>query len=252
MVSKRFLLTTFTSLGLIFFGSACTQETPVQPKKVQFQGESTDKTDVGYLVVTGWYKDKAVQNAYVKKVRPVIQEHGFVTAMFGLPEQNLKVLEGDWTPRPFSLMQFSSEKSVKEYWTSNTYQNDVKPIRVGYSALDVIKVGAARGTKPTLDGKSALLIFFADLKDRETLMKEYVPKAPAVVARYGGKFLISSAQEKMELLEGDFPSQSMVILEFPTTKALTDFWNDEEYIQLSKIRKSTGKWSAVQVLPFQP
>ncbi|MEP0190631.1 MAG: DUF1330 domain-containing protein [Erythrobacter sp.] len=209
-----------------------------------------DEDSPGYLMVTGWYKDAAVQSAYIKKIGPVIRKFGYVSGKIGVPGVNLKVIEGDWTPRGFSLLRFSSETAVKKFWYSEEYQNDVKPIREGYSALDVMKTGAAYGTKPTMDDKSALLIFFVDLKDRKRLMTQYVPYAPAIVARYGGKFLISSAQWNMELLEGEFPSQSIVIVEFPTGKALRDFWNDKEYKALSEIRKSTGKWSVVEVMPF--
>lgn len=237
---KKHLQWALVILGLGCFSQAHAQRPP---------GMDTE-AGPGYLVVSGWYKDIGVQKAYVEKVGPVIRKHGFVTAKIGLPGVNLRVIEGDWTPRPFSLMQFPSQLAVKQFWTSDAYQKDVKPIRHGQSAIDVLKLGAAFGTEPTFDAKSALLIFFVDLTDRETFLKQYVPKAPSVVARHGGKFLVSAAQSNIELLEGDYPSKSMVVLEFPTGEALKAFWNDEEYKTLSEVRKSVGKWSVVEIMPF--
>lgn len=211
---------------------------------------ATETPEAGYLFITGWYKDAAVQKTYIEKVGPVLKKHGFVTAKIGVPGLTSKVLEGDWTPRGLSLLQFESEKAVKQFWHSPEYQNNVKPIRHENSALDVIKLGTAFGTKPIMDNKSALLVFFVDITDREKLMNEYVPKAPAIVAKFGGKFLVSAARWNMELLEGDFPSESIVIVEFPSSDDLTAFWNDKKYKELSKIRKATGKWSVVQVTNF--
>lgn len=251
MFSKKLLISTISFISIAFCGQACAKsQTISQTNSVSGSSENTVKLDPGYLFVSGWYKDATVQKEYIGKVGPVLREHGFVGAQIGVPGVSLNVLEGDWTPRGLSLLRFESEKSVKQFWHCPSYQNDVKPIRHENSALDVIKLGAAFGTQPTMDKDSALLVFFVDLTDREKLMAEYVPKAPTIVAEYGGKFLVSSARWNMELLEGDFPSESIVIVEFPTHSKLTEFWNDERYRALSVIRKATGKWSVVEITPF--
>lgn len=253
MAQMKLLVSTILAIGAVCSAQACAQE-QTKPVTVSplVSSENTEIVDPGYLFVSGWYKDASVQKAYVEKVGPVIREHGFIGAKIGVPGVSLNVLEGDWTPRGTSLLRFESEKAVKQFWHSPAYQNNVKPIRHENSALDVIKLGAAFGTQPTMDAESSLLVFFVDLTDREKLMAEYVPKAPAIVAEYGGKFLVSSARWNMELLEGDFPSESIVIVEFPTRSKLTEFWNDERYKALSEIRKTTGKWSVVEITPFTP
>lgn len=253
MTHMKLLVSAILAIGAVCSTQACAQDqtTPITVSPV-VSSEKSQIVDPGYLFVSGWYKDASVQKAYIEKVGPVIREHGFVGAKIGVPGVSLNVLEGDWTPRSTSLLRFESEKAVKQFWHSPSYQNDVKPIRHENSALDVIKLGAAFGTQPTMDTESALLVFFVDLTDREKLMTEYVPKAPKIVAEYGGKFLVSSARWNMELLEGDFPSESIVIVEFPTHSKLTEFWNDERYIALSEIRKTTGKWSVVEITPFAP
>lgn len=249
----KLLVSTMLAIGTLFFGQACAQgQTSTETASLSAYNETSQNLGPGYLFVSGWYKDASVQKAYIEKVGPVIREHGFVSVKIGVPGVSLNVLEGDWTSRGTSLMRFESEKAVKQFWHSPAYQNDVKPIRHENSALDVIKLGAAFGTQPTMDSESALLVFFVDLTDRDKLLAEYVPKAPAIVAEYGGKFLVSSARWNMELLEGDFPSESIVIVEFPTQSKLTEFWNDERYKALSEIRKTTGKWSVVEIIPFSP
>ena len=247
MAKLKILVFPFFVLAMGLLGQACAQE---QTGTQTVTRASSEAQAPGYLFVSGWYKDAAVERDYVKAVGPVIRQHGFVGAKIGVPGVSLNVLEGDWKPRGINLLRFESETSVKKFWYSSAYQNDVKPIRHGNSALDVIKLGAAYGAQPTMDADSALLVFFVDLTDREKLMAEYVPKAPEIVAEYGGKFIVHSAQWAMELLEGDFPSESIIIVEFPTHSQLTEFWNDDRYKALSDIRKTTGKWSVVAVTPF--
>ena len=255
----------YTKLGLSFSafiilttgGLACSQTSPSE-----IAGESSEEAstatltpasadpDLAYLLISGWHKDSVVYEEYVKEVGPLIKSHGMSAQALGIPGVNMTVLEGSWTPRALSLLEFPSEKAVKGFWNSDAYQNDVKPIRHGYSALDVLQLDGIAGQKTMIDEQSALLIFLVNMEDLDTFLKDYAPHAPKVVERYGGKFLVRTSRKDTEVLEGEVHSESLVILGFPTTKALKGFWGDADYQALSKIRKATGKWSVIEILPI--
>lgn len=203
---------------------------------------------VGYLVVTGWYKDNGIQRQYTSAIGPVLREHGFETAVIGMQDRNLRVIEGDWNPGRIMLLKFPNGEKVKEFWWSDAYQ-EVRKIRLGASLLDVFEVDGMPGVVPLMNGKSAYLVFAAEVKDMKRLLNDYAPFAPKVVESYGGRFLVRASRTQMELLEGTFPPGSMIVVEFPDVKSLRDFWNSNEYKRLSEIRKSTGKWSVAEITP---
>jgi uncharacterized protein (DUF1330 family) len=202
----------------------------------------------GYLVVTGWYKDNGIQRQYTTAVGPILRAHGFETAVIGLQDKNLRVIEGDWNPGRVMLLKFPNGDRVKEFWWSEAYQ-EARKIRVGASLLDVFKVDGMPGVTPLMNARSAYLVFVADVKDMKRLLDGYAPFAPKVVESYGGRFLVRSGRPQVELLEGDFPPGSLIVVEFPDVKSLREFWTSDEYRRLSEIRKSTGKWSVAEITP---
>ncbi len=117
----------------------------------------------GYLLVSGWYKDRGVQREYMRGVTPILRARGY-------------------------------EKAV------------------------------IAGTG-------------------------YAPFAPDVVRAHGGEFLVRASQADTELLEGAHLPGSLIVVEFPDAEALRRFWSSDVYRRLSEIRKATGKWSVVELLP---
>lgn len=204
---------------------------------------------VGYLLVSGWYKDRGVQREYMKAVTPVLKANGYETAVIAGMGYEAQVIEGDWVPGDvLILLKFGNEKQVRNFWWSPEYQ-EVKKIRARASALDVLQVDAVPGVRPRMDGRSAYLYFLADLKDRKRFVEQYAPHAPDVVRSYGGEFLIRASQADTELLEGSHLPGSLIVVEFPDGDSLQRFWDSAEYRRLSEIRRSTGKWSVVRLLP---
>lgn len=208
-------------------------------------------TPPGYIVVTGWYKDNGIYAEYGRAVGPVLRDYGFEGAKFGLEGDNLTVIEGDWVPGRVLLIKFTSGDHVKRFWWSEAYE-EAKKIRMPISAVDIAHVNGVPGITPLMNDDSAYLVFLAEIKDRATLMKDYVPFAPALVTKHGGQFIISAGRANMELLEGDIPNASLVIVEFPDVDSMKAFWADPEYQRLSDIRKATGKWSVAEIVPQGP
>ena len=66
---------------------------------------------------------------------------------------------------------------------------------------------------------------------------EYQQKVPAIVARYGGKYLTRAGA--LHPLEGDLGIKRMVIVEFESLDTARRFYESAEYAPLLKLRKET-------------
>ena len=64
--------------------------------------------------------------------------------------------------------------------------------------------------------------------------EEYRAKVPAVIAAYGGRYLVRGGA--CEVLEGGGPARRRVILEFATMAQLKTFWDSPEYVPLRELR----------------
>jgi uncharacterized protein (DUF1330 family) len=208
-----------------------------------------DTPPAGYLLVSGWYKDRGVQREYMSRVTPILRAHGYEGAVIAGTGYAMRVIEGDWIPGDvLILLRFPTEKDVKSFWWSREYQ-ELKKLREGTSALDVLQVDGVAGVQPRMNGKSAYLYFLADITDRKRFLEGYAPFAPDVVRAHGGEFLVRASQADTELLEGAHLPGSLIVVEFPDAEALRRFWNGDAYRRLSEIRRSTGKWSVVELVP---
>jgi uncharacterized protein (DUF1330 family) len=82
----------------------------------------------------------------------------------------------------------------------------------------------------------AYMIVTAKIADRERFISGYGAAAAALVARFGGKYVLRGPGAT--LLEGQFgEGASMVISEWPDKAAALAFWNSPEYEQARKLRE---------------
>ncbi len=63
---------------------------------------------------------------------------------------------------------------------------------------------------------------------------QYRGKVPDTIARYGGKYLARGG--KVEVLEGDWDPQRLVILEFESLERFNEWYNSPEYASLKQLR----------------
>lgn len=68
---------------------------------------------------------------------------------------------------------------------------------------------------------------------------EYRAKAPAVIAQYGGRYLVRAGT--IHPLEGDLGVDRFVVLEFPTLQAARTFYDSPEYAPLLQLRQETTR-----------
>jgi uncharacterized protein (DUF1330 family) len=66
---------------------------------------------------------------------------------------------------------------------------------------------------------------------------KYREQAPPTIARYGGKYLARGG--KVEVLEGEWIPQRLVILEFESMERFNEWYNSPEYAPLKRLRGET-------------
>ena len=88
---------------------------------------------------------------------------------------------------------------------------------------------------------SAYIIARAEVFDAEG-MQIYRNQVPAVIAQYGGRFLVRGPSK---VLEGDDDGRHTVVIEFPDMERANAFWNGPEYSELRSLRQNYSNVIAV-------
>jgi len=84
----------------------------------------------------------------------------------------------------------------------------------------------------------AYLIAHVDITDAEAY-EEYRLKVPAVVAAYGGRYLVRGAPQAR--LEGDGTLTRVAVLEFPTMAQLQAWYGSAQYRPLIALRQRSAR-----------
>ena len=79
----------------------------------------------------------------------------------------------------------------------------------------------------------AYLIVNIVVRDTEKY-REYVALAPAVVAQFGGRYLVRGGP--VEILEGSPQVNRFVVIEFPSMQHIRDFYGSAEYRAILDLR----------------
>ena len=80
--------------------------------------------------------------------------------------------------------------------------------------------------------------------------EEYRAGVPAVIAQYGGRYLVRGGA--ISAVEGTSPFKRLVVLEFSTMEALKAFYHSPEYAPLLKLRMAASTGEVVLVEGFVP
>jgi len=78
-----------------------------------------------------------------------------------------------------------------------------------------------------------------------SLMREYIEKVPAIIHKYGGRYLARGG--KTEILEGDWEPNLLVIVEFPSTGQARRFYESDEYQEFKIARQKAGPSNMILV-----
>jgi uncharacterized protein (DUF1330 family) len=85
---------------------------------------------------------------------------------------------------------------------------------------------------------AAYLIADVEVRDAQAYA-EYRQKVPAVIAAYGGRYLVRGGA--VERLEGDAAMHRVVVLEFPDMARLRAFYESSEYQHLIPVRQKASR-----------
>jgi uncharacterized protein (DUF1330 family) len=80
--------------------------------------------------------------------------------------------------------------------------------------------------------------------------EEYRQKVGAVVAQFGGRFIVLGGD--VRCLEGHLPIRRLVVVEFPSLDAAQRFYDSSEYQPLLKIRLASTKSDVVLAAGYWP
>jgi uncharacterized protein (DUF1330 family) len=79
--------------------------------------------------------------------------------------------------------------------------------------------------------------------------KAYTTAVPATIAKYGGRFIVRGGAA--EVLEGDWPAQRRVIIEFPSLEAARAWWDSPEYEKPKAMRRANSKGRLILLEGFE-
>ena len=105
--------------------------------------------------------------------------------------------------------------------------------------------GAVAFGRVQTDPKKAYVLVQVDVTN-PTQYGEYAKLAPAVVAKYGGRYLARAG--RTVTLEGPPAKARVVVLEFPTFERAQEFYQSAEYRAARKLRQGAAdaQWIVVE------
>ena len=80
---------------------------------------------------------------------------------------------------------------------------------------------------------AAYLLAQVEVHDMQQYRK-YTARTPAIIEKYGGRFLTRGGE--VVTLEGEGPSNRVVLIEFPSLQTVLDFYNAPEYQEVKELR----------------
>jgi uncharacterized protein (DUF1330 family) len=75
---------------------------------------------------------------------------------------------------------------------------------------------------------------------------EYASAVPQTIERYGGRYLARGGD--VEVLEGEWEPQRLVILEFESVERLREWYDSPEYAPLKRLREEVAASQLVVVV----
>jgi len=88
-----------------------------------------------------------------------------------------------------------------------------------------------------------LVVEVTDISD-EGSVRQYAEQAPAVVARYGGRYI---ARGPATVLEGNHQPKMIVLIEFPSMERLQAFYDSDDYAPLIALRQQGSSFNFLAV-----
>ena len=75
--------------------------------------------------------------------------------------------------------------------------------------------------------------------------EDYKRMVPGTLASFGGRFIARGGQ--IDVLEGEWKPNRLVILEFPSVERARAWWNSPEYAEAKALRQATSTGTLIVV-----
>ncbi len=75
--------------------------------------------------------------------------------------------------------------------------------------------------------------------------EDYKRMVPGTLASFGGRFVARGGQ--IDVLEGEWKPNRLVILEFPSVERARAWWNSPEYAEAKALRQATSTGTLIVV-----
>ena len=171
---------------------------------------------------------------YAQGTVPLLEQFG-VTVLSAT--NDIDNQHGNWARERVTVLKFPSMDQARALWASPDYA-PLKALRESCSSSDIMLIEGTADedpeTAPADDGSSHYVLGMNDMLNPDWV-PEYQAKVPAIAAKWGLGALCSG--DGFEVLDGSFPRQTMILLQFPSEEAYRGFWWDPDYLPIKKLRE---------------
>ena len=166
---------------------------------------------------------------YMRRVSPALHSAG---ARYLVRGGEHEVLEGDWAPHRFVLVEFSSMDAAEEFYASPEYSN-CKDIRIACSSANVVLVSGLEGVSDITPADveenisaKGYVIFDVKINDMERY-QDFMRSIKSIIETAGARYLVRGGEYKV--VEGDWNPDRLVIIEFPSVEKAKEFYFSDHY-----------------------
>ena len=145
----------------------------------------------------------------------------------------IRIEDGAWPRQRIVVLEFPSLQSARDFWSSDDYAQ-MKALRESVSDADIMLVEGMFDSRVDADAQCHYMLGASTPLDDEWVA-EYMQKVPPVSAKFGVQPLASGTD--FEMLDGQWPGASMVLLRFPSRQVFKDFWYGDEYAPMKALRE---------------
>jgi uncharacterized protein (DUF1330 family) len=78
------------------------------------------------------------------------------------------------------------------------------------------------------------------------VFEDYKKLTPATLIPFEGKFIVRGGGD-LETLEGEWNSERIVVIEFPSKQKAKDWWSSEQYAPAKALRQTAAKAKMILV-----
>ena len=187
-----------------------------------------------YMIFGVDIDDMETFGKYAEGAGPLLGEFGctVLSATNDIDNQH-----GNWSRQRVTVLKFPSLEQARAMWSSEAYA-PLKALRESCSQADIVLIEGMADEGPdasALDVNAAHYVLGANDTLNTDWIPEYQAKVPAISAKYG--LSVACAGTEYEVLDGAFPRESVVLLQFPTEEAYRGFWWDPDYLPIKKLRE---------------